>query len=257
MILGDKPLISEVVLSQYWKDFFMECNSYSFTSTEKIVLTVASSGVASLLLPNGRTAHSRFKISCDLDDTPTYNIKRGTMLAELIQSTSLVIWDEALMTHRVAFEALDRTFRDLLAPHSSEADEITFGGKVVVLGGDARQILPVIEGGTCSQIIDAAICNSHLWHFVTILHLTQNMRLYCNNLSPNTRNEISTFSRWLLDIGEGKVPAKAKDNDIECSWIKIPNDILLFPTENNLACIIQSTYPDLEHMYIDIEYLKK
>lgn len=51
---------------------------------QKIVLTVASSGVASLLLPGGRTAHSRFKIPCHLDDDTVCDIKRGTMLAELI-----------------------------------------------------------------------------------------------------------------------------------------------------------------------------
>jgi ATP-dependent DNA helicase PIF1 len=96
------------------------------------------------------------------------------MLAELIESTSLVIWDEALMTHRLAFEALDKTFRDLLTTHSSKADKIPFDGKVVVLGGDALQILPVVEGGIRSQIIDAAISNSYLWHSVTVLHLTEN-----------------------------------------------------------------------------------
>ena len=144
---------------------------------------MASSGVASLLLPGGRTAHSRFNIPCDLDDATTCNIKRGTMLAELIKVASLIIWDEAFMTHRAAFEALDRTFRDLLSADSLQANKIPFGGKVVVLGGDARQILPVIEGGTRSQIIDAAITNSPLWAFITILHLTQNMRLYSNDLS--------------------------------------------------------------------------
>ena len=60
------------------------------------------------------------------------------MLSELIESTSLVIWDEALMTHRIAFEALDRIFRDLLSTHSPDASNLPFGGKVVVLGGDLR-----------------------------------------------------------------------------------------------------------------------
>ena len=73
------------------------------------------------------------------------------MLSELIESTSLVIWDEALMTHRAAFEALDRTFRDLLCVHSPNASNLPFGGKIVVLGGDLRQILPVIEGGSRSH----------------------------------------------------------------------------------------------------------
>jgi len=40
----------------------------------KIVLAVASLGIASLLLPGGRTAHSRFKISIDLHDESTCNI---------------------------------------------------------------------------------------------------------------------------------------------------------------------------------------
>lgn len=89
----------------------------------KIVLTVASSGVASLLLPGGRTAHSRFKVPCDLDDGSVCDIKRGSMLCELIKSASLVIWDEALMMHRHAFEALDRTFRDLLLRQTEGAEK--------------------------------------------------------------------------------------------------------------------------------------
>ncbi|KAJ1266692.1 hypothetical protein BS78_08G171500 [Paspalum vaginatum] len=64
----------------------------------KIVLCVASSGVASLLLPGGRIAHSRFRIPCELDDTTVCDIHRGTHLSELIECTDLIIWDEALMT---------------------------------------------------------------------------------------------------------------------------------------------------------------
>jgi hypothetical protein len=79
----------------------------SIRSARKIVLAVASSGVASLLLPGGRTAHSRFKIPVDLDETAICDIRRGTTLADLIKKTSLIIWDEALMTHRRCFEALD------------------------------------------------------------------------------------------------------------------------------------------------------
>jgi ATP-dependent DNA helicase PIF1 len=38
--------------------------------------------------------------------------------------------------------------------------EFPFGGKVVVLGGDVRQILPVIENGSNNQIIHATIIKS-------------------------------------------------------------------------------------------------
>lgn len=96
------------------------------------MLTVASSGVAALLLPGGRTALSRFKIPCDLDDDTVCDISRCTMLAELIEVASLVIWDEALMTDRKAFQALDRTLRDIEKTHDPSTGNIPFGGKVVV-----------------------------------------------------------------------------------------------------------------------------
>lgn len=73
------------------KTYLWNCIVTYLRSQKKIVLTVASSGVASLLLPGGRTAHSRFKIPCDLDEASVSDIKRGSMLAELIQMTSLVI----------------------------------------------------------------------------------------------------------------------------------------------------------------------
>jgi hypothetical protein len=60
------------------------------------------------------------------------------MLCELIQATSLIIWDESLMTHRMAFEALDRTLHDLVVTPSSLYSSPLFSGKVIVLGGHLR-----------------------------------------------------------------------------------------------------------------------
>ncbi|XP_024004049.1 uncharacterized protein LOC112081527 [Eutrema salsugineum] len=76
-------------------------------STEQIVLPVVSSGIAATLLPGGRTAHSRFKIPIDLHEESMCDIKPRTMLAELIERTKLIIWDEAPMAHRHTFEAVD------------------------------------------------------------------------------------------------------------------------------------------------------
>jgi hypothetical protein len=93
------------------KTYLWNCICSHLRAQRKIVLTMASSGVASLLLPGGRTTHSRFIIPCDLTDSTVCGISRGTMLGRLIQATSLIIWDEALMTDRRAFEALDKTLR--------------------------------------------------------------------------------------------------------------------------------------------------
>lgn len=92
-----------------------------------VVLIVASFGVASLLLPRGRTTHSRLRIPLDIDETSVCDIRRGTMLAELIRSTSLNMWDKALMSRRKCFETLDRTFHDILAADDVGAYSVPFG----------------------------------------------------------------------------------------------------------------------------------
>lgn len=84
-------------------------------SESRIVLAVASSGIASLLLPGGRTAHSRFKIPLLFDEVATCRIKKGTHLARLICKADLIVWDEAPMNNKRCFEALNRTLCDLSA----------------------------------------------------------------------------------------------------------------------------------------------
>ncbi|XP_074324208.1 uncharacterized protein LOC141661122 [Apium graveolens] len=76
-------------------------------SQGKIVLPVASSGIAATLMPGGRTAHSRFKILIVLDECSTCNIAHDSDVAQLIKQTQLIKWDEAPMQHRYAFECLD------------------------------------------------------------------------------------------------------------------------------------------------------
>jgi hypothetical protein len=45
------------------------------------------------------------------------------------------------MTNKLCFEALDRSLRDILSEKQTETQNIPFGGKVVVFGGDPKQIL--------------------------------------------------------------------------------------------------------------------
>lgn len=177
------------------------------------MLAVASSGVASLLLPRGRTAHSRFKIPFDLNDTATCSVRRGTMLAELIQVAALIIWDKAPMTHRRCFEALDNTMRDILSEHDPTKAIIPFGGKPIVLGGDFRQILPVVRKGSRSAIVGASITNSRLWQHVVLLRLHTNMRLLSPSLKVSKRDELELFSNWVLAIGDGTAPAERKGEE--------------------------------------------
>ena len=60
----------------------------------------------------------------------------------MIRMAKLIIWDEALMAKKYAIEAVDRTLQDIMG------NKEPFGGKVVVLGGDFRQVLPVVPRAT-------------------------------------------------------------------------------------------------------------
>jgi len=110
-------------------------------SEGKIVIADASFGIAALLLPSGRTAHSRFQIPINVTNRSTCGMKQCSHLAELM---AITIWDEAPMAHRNCFEALDRSLRDVLRFSDLQSGEKSFGGKTVVLGGDFRQILSVV-----------------------------------------------------------------------------------------------------------------
>lgn len=55
------------------------------------------------------------------------------------------------MTKRQAVEALDRSLRDIMSC------DMPFGGKVMLFGGDFRQVLPVVLRGTRAQITDATL----------------------------------------------------------------------------------------------------
>jgi len=129
----------------------------------KIVLVVASLGIASLLLLGDRIVHSRFKILIDLHDESTCNITQQMKVAELVRKADLIIWDEASMMHHRTFEAIDRTLCDLMQLDDAHATEKIFGGKIVVLGGDFRQILLVVPNGGREDIVSALLPRSHLW----------------------------------------------------------------------------------------------
>ncbi|PIA61308.1 hypothetical protein AQUCO_00300684v1 [Aquilegia coerulea] len=210
---------------------------YGSGGTGKIVLAVASSGIASLLLPGGRTAHSRFKIPLEVDDYSTCNISQKTDLAQLIQRADLV---------RLI------TFQDLM----HDADGHIFGGKTILLGGDFRQTLPVVSKGSREDVVAASISRSYLWSKCQIFILKTNMRLRSNNLSPEMVKEIEDFSEWVLKLGEGRIPTRSVNEYDDSSWIKIPEDLLIEYNGDPIQQIVETIYPDVSTRFAEPNYLK-
>ncbi|GKB13972.1 helicase [Tanacetum coccineum] len=66
------------------------------------------------------------------------------------------------MTQKYAFEALDRTLRDILGYKNPEKRNAIFKGVTVLLGGDFRKIIPVIPKGKGAEIVQACINRSEL-----------------------------------------------------------------------------------------------
>lgn len=89
-------------------------------------------------------------------------------MTELIKRSKLIIWDEAMMVNKFWFEAVDKSFRDILQLESPNI--LTRGGKCVVLGGDFRQLLPVIPKGNRYEILFSTINLSCLWKHYRVLN---------------------------------------------------------------------------------------
>ena len=86
-----------------------------------------------------------------------------------MKKTTLIIWDEIMMSHVDQVNCVDRSLRDILK------DDRPFGGIPAVFSGDPRQILPAVHCGNHSQIVKACIHSSPLWHEIQQIKLTTNM----------------------------------------------------------------------------------
>lgn len=95
----------------------------------------------------GRTAHSQFTIPLDISEESCCRIEKGDKKAVLLIMTSLIIWDKAPMVNRWAFEAFEKTLRDVMSSVIDGSKDSPFGGKTIVFGGDFRNFLHVVSRG--------------------------------------------------------------------------------------------------------------
>ncbi|CAN1187174.1 ATP-dependent DNA helicase PIF1 [Linum perenne] len=214
------------------------------------------SGIAATLLPDASTAHSRFKIPIEVHHTSTCMVKKGTELAEIIKATSLIVWDEAPMIHRLSFEAVDRTICDIMDVPLSGPGYKPFGGKSVLLGGDFRQTLPVIPEGSRSDCLNASLTRSPLWPFCKLLRLSANMRI---NSSPANREPIFKellFAEWVLAVGDGSLPPQIGDKFSDPDSIMIPQKFIVNPGSDAISSIVQAVYTQFGNSYKSLEYIK-
>ena len=127
----------------------------------------------------------------------------------------------------------------------------------VLLGGDFRQVLPVIPKGSRADIVQSCINQSELWKHCKVFRLTRSMRVneYTENGELDTRKR--DFNRWVLAVGDGKVPAKCKEGEDDPSWIDIPETFLIKSWDCPIKQIVAYTYPYFTTRQTDDVYLKE
>jgi PIF1-like helicase/DNA helicase Pif1-like protein len=152
------------------------------------------------------------------------------------------------MCNKYVFETVDKCFKDIM-----KNENTLFGGKVVVLGGDFRQILPVVVHGSRNDIVSCSLKNSYIWNQVYIRHLTINMRALSG--SPNEPKERQQeFVDYLLRIGDGiektvKIPMGG--NTFE-ELVEVKSRMVSKST--NLNDFIDEVYPNISNIEIDSDY---
>uniref|UniRef100_A0A0M3IC53 ATP-dependent DNA helicase n=1 Tax=Ascaris lumbricoides TaxID=6252 RepID=A0A0M3IC53_ASCLU len=182
-------------------------------------IAVAFTGIAATLLINGTTVHSRFRLPFQVQHDSVSTIKADSDEAETIRNAKLIVWDEACTQKRYALEAVERLLRDIaVGAHKA----VPFGGHVMLLGGDWRQMLPIVEDGSNDDAVAVTIRNSQLWPLLQVLRLTQNMRT-----GPGEQ----VFASFLERLGNGEV----QDRETGGLYVKMPKSCIIDTEEEIVA----------------------
>ena len=252
-----KPVNSSECLKERNKVFFLDASGGTgktfliqaihklLRCRERKVIAVATSAVAASLLYRGRTAHSVFKIPIPCDSTSTCNISVESKLAQEMREVDLIIWDEVVMCNRYCIEAVDRALRDIMR------SEAPFGGKCVLFSGDYRQILPVIQGGSRAQVVNACFKSSALFSSIQILKPHENMRLNELRKDPLADKDALLFPEYLLRVGEGQ----ALSDEGRIGLPKSINLIEAQGSDEKARLLVDNVFEGIETKYDDTDWL--
>ncbi|XP_073532460.1 uncharacterized protein [Phyllobates terribilis] len=196
-----------------------------------VVSPAATTGIAANLLPGGRTMHSLYGIPIPINETSVYSIKTDTNAANKLKNTTLFMLDECTMAQNHSLNVIDRLLRDVMTIHVDDKNNVPFGGKVFILGGDFRQCLPVLTHATRTEIVDCCLKYCQLCKHFTRLPLFNNM----SSRDPE-------YSTWLLKLGDGQL---SNEYNLGEDVIEIPPDML------SSACLITDIFGTNIHINVN------
>jgi len=148
------------------------------------------------------------------------------------------------MANKLCFEAVDRLLKDIMKSIDPILETIPFGGKKVLIGGDFRQTLPIINRASRADIINATIKSSYLWRHVQKFSLVKNMRL--NN--PDSEQ----YREFIMNVGNGNIPSSTFGGTPD--YIEIPRNIWMPLNKEDL---FNNIFDEFYTSHSDPEYLRQ
>ena len=186
------------------------------------IKTAAWTGIAATLSKLGWTIHSTFKVPVSCSDGSSCSIAPNSQVGQEMKGIGLFILDEASMISQPVLKAIDRCLRDLTG-----LDNIPFGCKTFVLGGDFWQTLPIVPRSHNLGVANYCVKSSDLWNVCQQHHLQQNMRLLPRQ---------DQFNNFLMQLGSNRLPTKLEQPFQGC--IEIPTALI------EQGSLVDSVSPD-------------
>jgi hypothetical protein len=208
------------------KSYLYRCLMTKIRADGETYSACASTAIAATVI-DACTAHKLFYSPCDLEHDSCSALHANTYDANLLKTSRCIIWDEAPSSHRYLLELTNRLLKDICQ------NDLPFGGKTMLLGGDWRQTLPVVPRANNAQQIAACLRMSPLWPL-----FAQNTYL----LTINMRSKNPEFSQWLLDIGNGIV---GDDINLAVPDLRVVSSSHGLITATFGHCLDRSTLPSL------------
>ena len=195
-----------------------------------IALATATTGQAATLFDRGRTIHSKTKAPIKLDAASLCNFKPNSPTAKLIKRAVLMVMDEYTIGHKHLYETISRSFQNLLE------NDLPYGGKIMLHSGDWKQILPVVQGGSRADIVEATLKCSKLWDHMQVFQLTENVRI------KNAKSDdAAQYDQYLISVGTGKIQTHSEVGEF---MIKIPDEMK--SDTNDLKSFVHEIFPNLQ-----------
>jgi len=171
---------------------------------------VAHTGIAATLLVNGTTVHRQFAVPLNTDEESECTVPTGSDLEKTLKMTDVVIWDEATMSDKRVYACVDRCLRDV------SSSKRPFGGKLMLLGGDWKQLLPIVRGITTRGVVQFTLRKSEYWDNFKKMELKKNMR---------AKDAGQEFPKFLDSVGRGVQDSEDPKNEIPRNTVTLDPSI--------------------------------